>query len=326
MSTRREFLLRAGVALATPVLSCRREKSSGEPTATGIGQTERSPNMSVQLSRVMPTVSKSIGSIFSVNSLELTSERSSPTVVVDDFRVSGRPFGPHPHAGFSAITYVFRDSATSLRSRDSLGAHVVVGPGGICWLQAGSGAQHEEIPAERGKELHGLQVFVNLSAKNKFTPPGTLSLPSDQVPVWTNASGGDRVRVAVGSFEGVSSPLQPIEPFTFLDVELHHEIDLKLGDAHNAVIYARTGSAFVQADGREQRLSGGQGLVAFGGPGTVKLRSSSRADLMILSGAEIRERLIVEGPFMMNEPSQIEEAAERYRSGRMGHLAPFVEG
>jgi redox-sensitive bicupin YhaK (pirin superfamily) len=62
---------------------------------------------------------------------------------------------------------VFEDSKAALRSRDSLGEDVVVGPGGIVWTEAGRGVMHEELPAS-DDELHGLQIFVNLSAKNKL--------------------------------------------------------------------------------------------------------------------------------------------------------------
>ena len=282
--------------------------------------------MSIQFSRVIPTRPSSIGNVFSARSLELANVRSSPVMVVDDFRVSGRPFGPHPHAGFSAITYVFQDSRGSLRNRDSLGNHVVVGPGGICWLQAGSGAQHEEIPAETGKELRGLQVFVNLSARNKLSDPKVYSLLGEQVPEWRSSAGGDRVRVAAGSFEGVSSPLVPTEPFTLLDLELHREMRFALEDAHNAIVYARNGDLVVRSSEREQRLSAGQGLAAFGGPGIITLHATSRADVMLLSGAEIREPVVVHGPFIMNDRAQIDAAMERYRSGRMGSLAPFSQG
>ena len=77
MSTRREFLLRASIVIGAPALSCRSEEPSGEPRATSsYDPKERSPNMSVQLSRVISAGSKSIGSIFSVSSLEFENERS----------------------------------------------------------------------------------------------------------------------------------------------------------------------------------------------------------------------------------------------------------
>src|SRR5208337_4600014 len=99
-------------------------------------------------------------SAFSVQSVDLHAlgDWASPVAALDHFRVRGRPFPPHPHAGFSAVTYVLEDSKAALRSRDSLGDDVVVGPGGIVWTEAGRGVMHEELPAS-DDELHGLQIF-----------------------------------------------------------------------------------------------------------------------------------------------------------------------
>ena len=105
-------------------------------------------------------------SSFSAQALDLAplGDLKSSVLVCDDFRVSGRPFPLHPHAGFVAATYVFPDSAGRLRSRDSLGNDIVVGAGGLVWTHAGSGIVHHETPADTG-ELHGLQLFVNLTSQ-----------------------------------------------------------------------------------------------------------------------------------------------------------------
>lgn len=109
-------------------------------------------------------------------------EPDCPIAVLDDFRVRGEPFPPLPHAGFSAVAYVFEDSQSGLRSRDSLGDDVVIGPAGIVWTQAGSGVIHHEIPASDG-DLHVLQLFVNLSAKNKLIAPQMLKPENDDPSV-----------------------------------------------------------------------------------------------------------------------------------------------
>ena len=44
-----------------------------------------------------------------------------PFLNIDLFHVTGIVFAPHPHAGFSAVTYLFDDSTTPIRNRDSLG-------------------------------------------------------------------------------------------------------------------------------------------------------------------------------------------------------------
>jgi redox-sensitive bicupin YhaK (pirin superfamily) len=256
--------------------------------------------------------------------LEELGVSASPLAVLDDFRVDGLPFSPHPHAGFAAVTYVFEDSPGELRSRASTGADLRVGPGGIVWTQAGSGIVHEEIPAVPGLELHGLQLFVNLSAANKLVAPEVLHLDRSEVPEW-RCDAGDRVRVVVGAFDSVTSPLVPAEPFTLLDVHLRREVPFDLRAGHNAVVYVLNGTVLVDAEGHQQKVDGGQ-AVALRGCGSgerVGLAARQRAHVLILSGAQIREPVISQGPFIMNDAAQIEDAFARYRTGAMGHLTPL---
>src|SRR5580692_3136577 len=96
--------------------------------------------MSIQFSPVIATQARGKGSAFSVKQIDLRElgEKASPVTVLAGFRVIERPFGPHPHVGFSAVTYVFEDSKGALWAR-ALGNDAVIGPGGIVWTQAGSG-------------------------------------------------------------------------------------------------------------------------------------------------------------------------------------------
>ena len=197
--------------------------------------------MSVKLSSLLAARERRTGS-FSVKAVDLRAvgDLGSPVLVLDDFRVQGSPFEPHPHAGFSAVTYVFEDSPGRLRSRDSLGHDVEIGPGGIVWTQAGRGVIHHEVPADFRHELHGLQLFVNLSARNKHLAPQMLSLGSHDVPVWQGDE-GNRVRVVAGSYAGVTSPLVPPEPFDFLDVALRRRIAYDLPAGNCAIVYVAAG-------------------------------------------------------------------------------------
>ena len=283
--------------------------------------------MAIQISPVIAAKPWDNGGVFSAKSIKLheLGERASPIFVLDDFRVRSGPFGPHPHAGFSALTYVFEDSPGSVRSRDSLGNDVVVGPGGIVWFQAASGGLHHEIPAEAGRELRGAQVFVKLSARNKLLAPRTFWLDRDAVPEWRNDD-GDRVRIAVGSFRGVASPLVPAEPLDVLDVDLRPAISFDLRDGHRALVYVRTGGIRVRAEGREQSVAAGHALTLRGDGGAITFEASEPARFLLLSGAEIREPVVVDGPFIMNDRAQIEAAAARYRAGEMGHLSPLPDG
>jgi len=280
--------------------------------------------MPVQLSAVTNSQPRRIPGFTSQKYVDLRAlgVYGAPLVVLDDFRVEELPFSAHPHAGFAAVTYVFEDSPGALRSRSSLGSDIVVGGGGIVWTQAGSGVIHEEVPAVRGRELHGLQLFVNLSAKRKLSPPRVLSLEANNVPEWHNDS-QDRVRVVVGSFQQVASPLVPDEPFTMLDVALRTQIAYAVEPARNTVVYVVDGSIRVRADSRAERVGAGQAIAVSGRGSSVTFEAVSATHLLVMSGIEINEPLVEEGPFLMNDRSQIEAAIARYRSGAMGGLSPI---
>jgi len=277
--------------------------------------------MSIQFSPIIAAQAQKV-STFSVQNIDLQKlgERASPLELFHDFRLRGRPFGPHPHGGFSVISYVFEDSPSGLRSRDSLGNDFVIGPGGMVWTQAGSGLMHQEVAADNDRELHGLQAFVNLSSKNKLAAPQVLRLERRDVPEWRSGA-GDRVRVLVGMFEGVSSPLVPTEPFTFLEVGLRGGVAFNLRAGHNALLYVFEGGVRVLADDYEQKVTRAHALVLFGTGGRATLEPLEPAHFLILSGAEIREPVVAGGPFIMNNQAQIDAAFAQYRAGAMGHLA-----
>ncbi len=90
-------------------------------------------------------------------------------------------------------------------------------------------------------------------------------------------------------------------------------------------MYVLNGTVLVDADGHQQKVDGGQ-AVALRGCGSgerVRLAAPQRAHVLILSGAQIREPVISQGPFIMNDAAQIEDAVARYRTGAMGHLTPL---
>jgi redox-sensitive bicupin YhaK (pirin superfamily) len=205
--------------------------------------------MPIQFSPVIASEREAVGLSPSKTSTSRSWAAASAIVLIHNFRVRGRPFPPHPHAGFSTVTYVFEDSLVSLRSRDSLGNDLVTGPGGIVWTQAGRGLMHEETPADPDRDLHEFQFLVNLSSKNKLVSPQVFRLQKSEVPEWRSGE-GDRVRVLVGSFEGVSSPLVPAEPFSLLDVDLRGEILFNLRNGDGVVVYVLEGGLIVSGEGR----------------------------------------------------------------------------
>ena len=164
------------------------------------------------------------GSHFRAFGLRGLSGLLDPFIGVDHAWMSGPTFPPHSHAGLSAVSYLFLDSETGIDNRDSIGNRNLIQPGGLHWTTAGSGIVHEEVPAEGGKTVHSLQVFVSLATENQDMEPGALSLEPQDVPVVILP--GVKVRVPLGNYAGIQSPLTPPTDVTMLDISFEDGAEL----------------------------------------------------------------------------------------------------
>lgn len=157
----------------------------------------------------------------------------SPFLGVDHYWMSGPTFPPHSHSAMSAVSYLLQDSETGMLNRDSIGTQNLIKPGGLHWTTAGRGVVHEEVPAEPGKSVHGLQIFVALPASKRDVDPFPLTIEPDAVPAIRQP--GVQIRVPVGSYAGRQSPLIPPTDVTILDIALDAgasvEIRIPAGDA-----------------------------------------------------------------------------------------------
>ena len=95
--------------------------------------------MAIEFSPVVAAHEKRIGDAFSARSVDLGAlgDATSPVLVLDHFRIDAPVFGPHPHAGFSAVSYVLEDSPGALRSRDTPAMT-------SSWVRAGSSGARPE--------------------------------------------------------------------------------------------------------------------------------------------------------------------------------------
>ncbi len=244
-----------------------------------------------------------------------------PFMNLDEFVMSEPTFPPHPHAGFSAVTYMFEDSKGSFVNRDSLGDRSLIEPGSIHWTQAAGGMMHEEVPEHPGTPCHGLQMFVNLKDEHKRAAPAAFHASRAEVPE-VHPAPGARVRVLAGHVGGVASPLsQLLTPITFLEIHLAAgatvEVDAPSG--HNAFAMTIGGSgraADAEVSAHEAVLFAHDGeRVRFeGGPRGLQL--------LFGAGAPLGEPVVFGGPFAMTRLEDIHDARARFARGEMGKLAP----
>ncbi|GAB7531386.1 hypothetical protein PS3A_37980 [Pseudomonas sp. 3A(2025)] len=163
-------------------------------------------------------------------------ELLSPFLGVDHYWMNAPTFAAHPHAGISAVSYLLPDSETGMANRDSIGTDNLIQPGGLHWTTAGQGVVHEEVPAESGKTVHGLQIFVELAPARKNIAPFALSIEPQDVPV-VQLPGG-RIRIPLGRYGDTCSPLLPPTEVTLLDISLEQGFELSVPIPAGHILFA----------------------------------------------------------------------------------------
>ncbi|MFR0692975.1 pirin family protein [Enterobacterales bacterium AE_CKDN230030158-1A_HGKHYDSX7] len=203
------------------------------------------------MTTVLPLQKFNKGNYFRAYALRNQEQLIDPFLGIDHAWMSAPTFGPHPHAGFSAVSYVFQDSSTAIENRDSIGNHNLIQPGGLHWAAAGKGIVHEEIPAEAGKTVHSLQIFIALPGELRNSAPFTLTLEPHEVPVVSRP--GAKVRVVSGAFGATVSPLKPPTEVTLLDISLEDgtELEVPLQAGQRAVVMPILGSLTVNGQAHE---------------------------------------------------------------------------
>ncbi|BDI05643.1 pirin family protein [Sphaerotilus microaerophilus] len=244
-----------------------------------------------------------------------------PFIGIDHAWMSAPTFPPHPHAGFSAVTYLFLDSETGMANRDSLGTRNLIEPGGLHWTAAGRGVVHEEYPAVTGDTTHLLQIFVNLPRDRQGNAPFALTLAPQDVPVVERP--GSRVRVPLGRFGGVHSPLTPPTDVTLLDVTLEAggELDIRIPAGQRAFFMPIHGSA--ELDGLSVGLDdlGAPILPVDDEVTTHKLvAKAGAAQVAVFIGSPLRQPLFSNGPMAFASQESLIAATAAYQRGEMGHL------
>jgi redox-sensitive bicupin YhaK (pirin superfamily) len=244
-----------------------------------------------------------------------------PFMGVDHAWMSAPTFPPHPHAGFSAVTYLFPDAETGIANRDSKGNRTLIQPGGLHWTAAGRGVVHQEDPAVLGQAAHLLQIFVNLPRDRQGAEPFALTLLPQDVPVLQRP--GAHIRVPLGQFDGAQSPLTPPTEVTLLDITLEAGATLAVNvpAGQRAFFMPIAGSASLDGDVF--------GLTSLKAPVLAEADTATSHTLVATAGAcqvavfigtPLHQPVISNGPMAFASQADLIAATAAYHRGEMGRL------
>jgi len=222
----------------------------------------------------------------------------------------------HPHRGIETVTYML---AGAVDHRDSLGHSGSIEVGDVQWMTAGSGIMHEEMPQLRGGRLDGFQLWVNLPAKLKMSPPRYQEFKTDEIPEIDCGEGG-KVKIIAGEVANVRGPVTEIaaDP-SYLDVTLAARArfthPVPRGHAAFAYLFEGDGSfgALEDDDGTAVQ---GKALAIFGDGDTIDVKAGANGTrFLLISGKPLQEPIARYGPFVMNTEGEIKQALIDLKEG-----------
>ncbi len=252
-------------------------------------------------------------------------ERMDPFIMMDYnapyvFPPSEIPKGVdvHPHKGFETVTIAYKGK---VEHADSAGGGGVIGEGDVQWMTAGNGILHKEFHetewSKSGGLFHMMQLWVNLPAKYKTTPPKYQAIKNADIPKVPITDG--EVAVIAGEYNGVKGAASTFSPIHMYNVRLQRggKTTLSFPKHYTTTLVTVEGSIRVN----EQEEVAADHFVLFKNDGeNFTLEATSDALILVLSGEPIAEPIAAYGPFVMNTRQELIQAFQDFEQGKFGEL------
>lgn len=240
-----------------------------------------------------------------------TAKSFDPILMLDSFDsrdpkdyIGGFPM--HPHRGIETITFL---KEGKMKHKDSLGNEDVITGGSVQWMTAGSGIFHEEeIPAS--DRMLGVQIWLNLPAKEKVTDPEYYNIREEDIPQ-LDLDGG-YLRVISGDYKDIHAFQAKHSPLKFYHLYLEKGKEIILDDITEASLMAFTlqGNVEINSEYIEEKTA-----VKFSEKGNLEIKAKTDTDILILASEPLKEDIYWGGPVVMDTRRGLEKAFEEMRSG-----------
>ena len=241
-----------------------------------------------------------------------TVEEYDPILLLDSFDstipedyIAGFPM--HPHRGIETISYVYKGRMTH---RDSLGNEDTIGDGEVQWMTAGSGILHEEkLPAS--ERLLGVQLWLNLPAKDKMAPPAYHSIKNSEIEEIKFENG--KLRLLAGEYKGHKGYMSKYLPLDYYDLhlDLNSSILIDTSSERSIILFTLVGNAYIGNELVEEKTA-----VKLTSGEYVKISATDHdAQVLFISSIELDEPIAWGGPIVMNTKEELNRAFDDLDKG-----------
>ncbi|KAL6000627.1 hypothetical protein ACLOJK_024327 [Asimina triloba] len=252
-----------------------------------------------------------------------------PFLMLDEFSVSPPAgFPDHPHRGMknTHVPFPFPSFSSDQISISCLGAFThqdfgghkgTIRAGDLQWMTAGRGIIHSEMPAGEGIQ-RGLQLWINLSSRDKMIEPGYQELQSEDI-ARVEKDGVD-VRIIAGEAMEVHSPVYTRTPTMFLDFTLKPgaQMHQPIPDSWNAFVYVLEGEGLFGNLSSSPAPAHHALVLSLGDGVSIWNRSGKPLRFVLVGGQPLNEPVVQYGPFVMNTQAEIDQTIEDYHFCKNG--------
>ncbi len=216
-------------------------------------------------------------------------------------------FPMHPHRGIETISYVYRGYMTH---RDSLGNEDTIGDGEVQWMTAGSGIMHEEkLPA--AERLLGVQLWLNLPAKDKLAPPAYKSIKNSDIEKIDFDWG--KLRLLAGEFEGRKGYMSKYLPFNYYDLQINPKetVIMNTESEHSVMVFTLLEDAYVAGELVKEKTA-----VKLSSGDQVEIKAADKkAQVLFICSKRLDEPVAWGGPIVMNTKEELNKAFDDLKKG-----------
>lgn len=241
-----------------------------------------------------------------------TTKEYDPILMLDSFDsvdpedyIKGFPM--HPHRGIETITYLREGTMTH---KDSMGNEDTITDNEVQWMTAGSGIMHEEMP-KPSKRMLGVQLWLNLLAKDKMVRPHYQSLRGDDLKIIEEDNAN--VKVISGEYKGIKGYAPKYLPLDFYEIEIkkNEEITIDTKDDQQVILFTLIGDIEVEGDVVSEKTAV---TTTDGDKLTIKAKDED-VIVLFLQSIPTNEEIAWAGPIVMNTNEDLRQASLDLRNG-----------
>lgn len=229
--------------------------------------------------------------------------------------------GAHPHRGIATLSYVLQGENKHF---DSAGHYAKVGPGGIQWMKAGKGIIHYEAllpnPSSNSKIIQGFQFWINLPGKYKLENPEYLAIQAEDVPKKDLAHGAGWIKIMAGNYKELHSIIPEFSDQFLYHIQLNAggQFTMETKDQCEYGLFLPDHEALIN----DADVSAGEFILFANDNGKIEISNPGNYIIHILTfgGAQYKEPIVAEGPFVMNSNEELAEAYQDFYLGKYGEI------